>query len=77
MSKVGPERETHKAWLGLLQPVGLVVAAPALIKAQAVLDNRISTALPMTLEGGRRRIEFAASRGGILIEALRFTSEAK
>lgn len=39
MSKFDPERETHKAWLGLLQPVGLVVASPALIKAQAVLDK--------------------------------------
>src|SRR5690349_8300885 len=39
MSKVDAERETHKAWLGLLQPVGLVVAAPALMKAQAVLDK--------------------------------------
>lgn len=44
MSKRDPERETHKAWLGLLQPVGLVVAPPALIKAQVVLDkNAVET----------------------------------
>jgi hypothetical protein len=44
MSKRDPERETHKAWLGLLQPVGLVVAPPALIKAQVVLDkNAVAT----------------------------------
>lgn len=29
----------HKEWLGLLQPVGLVVSPPALIKAQAVVDR--------------------------------------
>lgn len=44
MSKFDPERESHKAWLGLLQPVGLVVAPPALIKAQVVLDkNAVAT----------------------------------
>ena len=29
----------HKEWLGLLQPVGLVVSPPALIKAQAIIDR--------------------------------------
>jgi len=29
----------HKEWLGLLQPVGLVVTPPALIKAQAIIDR--------------------------------------
>ncbi|GAB4148737.1 MAG: hypothetical protein Fur0046_27280 [Cyanobacteria bacterium J069] len=29
----------HKEWLGLLQPVGLVVSPPALVKAQAVVDR--------------------------------------
>ncbi|MDB9529594.1 N-6 DNA methylase [Oscillatoria sp. CS-180] len=29
----------HQEWLGLLQPVGLVVSPPALIKAQAVIDR--------------------------------------
>jgi hypothetical protein len=29
----------HKEWLGLLQPVGLVVSPPALIKAQALIDR--------------------------------------
>jgi hypothetical protein len=29
----------HKEWLGLLQPVGLVVSPPALIKAQAVVNR--------------------------------------
>lgn len=41
MAKFDPEREAHKAWLGLVQPVGLVVSPPALIKAQVVLDQNV------------------------------------
>jgi len=41
MAKFDPEREAHKSWLGLLQPVGLVVSPPALIKVQAVLDKHV------------------------------------
>ena len=29
----------HQEWLGLLQPVGLVVSPPALVRAQAVIDR--------------------------------------
>ncbi|NOY26667.1 MAG: hypothetical protein GXP62_12405, partial [Oligoflexia bacterium] len=39
--RVDPERQAHKAWLGLVQPVGLVVAPPALVKAQVVLDKAV------------------------------------
>ena len=39
MAKYDPEREAHKSWLGLVQPIGLVVSPPALIKAQVVLDK--------------------------------------
>lgn len=41
MANYDPERDAHKAWLGLIQPVGLVVAPPALIKAQVVLDHNV------------------------------------
>jgi len=41
MSQFDPERETHKAWLGLIQQVGLVVSPPALIKAQVVPDRNV------------------------------------
>ncbi len=34
-----PEIFRHKEWLGLLQPVGLVVSPPAVVKAQAVIDR--------------------------------------
>ena len=40
-TRYDPERTAHKAWLGLLQPVGLVVSPPALIKAQAVIDRNV------------------------------------
>lgn len=42
MPKYDPEREAHKAWLGLLQPVGLVVSPPALTRAQVVPDANIA-----------------------------------
>ncbi len=41
MAKYDPELLAHKTWLGLLQPVGLVVSPLALIRAQAVLDKNI------------------------------------
>jgi hypothetical protein len=34
-----PALEDHKAWLGYLQPEGLVVSAAALVDAQAILDR--------------------------------------
>lgn len=42
MAKSDPEREAHKSWLGLVQPVGLVVSPPALLKAQVILDKNIT-----------------------------------
>jgi hypothetical protein len=42
MAKFDPERELHKAWLGLVQPVGLVVSPLALIKAQVFPDRAVA-----------------------------------
>ncbi|MDP2958679.1 MAG: N-6 DNA methylase [Longimicrobiales bacterium] len=36
MARTDPETQAHRTWLGLLQPVGLVVSSPALIQGQAV-----------------------------------------
>ena len=44
-----PEILRHKEWLGFLQPVGLVVSPPALVKAQAVV-NRDVINLQQTLQ---------------------------
>lgn len=38
---VDPEILRHKEWLGFLQPVGLVVSPPALVKAQAVVNRDV------------------------------------
>jgi hypothetical protein len=39
-AKVAPEVLAHLEWLGFVQPTGLVVSAPALVRAGAVLDRR-------------------------------------
>ncbi|WP_141731408.1 Eco57I restriction-modification methylase domain-containing protein [Oligoflexus tunisiensis] len=51
--------ENHRAWLGLLQPVGLVVSPNALVRAQAQVDQnigdlavRLKSLLVETKEGG-------------------------
>lgn len=36
-----PESRAHQEWLGLLQPVGLVVSAPALVASQAFVNRNI------------------------------------
>ncbi|WP_088892360.1 Eco57I restriction-modification methylase domain-containing protein [Leptolyngbya ohadii] len=36
-----PEILRHKEWLGFLQPVGLVVSPPALVKAQAIVNRNV------------------------------------
>lgn len=38
--KISPEVLAHLEWLGFVQPTGLVVSAPALVKAGAILDRR-------------------------------------
>jgi len=40
----------HKEWLGLLQPIGLVVSPPALVKAQAFIDNSSTIELQQHLK---------------------------
>ncbi len=42
MAKIDPELRAHRDWLGLLQPVGLVVSPPALVKAQAVPSQNVA-----------------------------------
>src|SRR3954462_5980929 len=40
MASVDPEILAHLEWLGFVQPTGLVVSAPALVRAGAILDRR-------------------------------------
>jgi hypothetical protein len=39
-SRPDPEIVAHLEWLGFVRPVGLVVSAPALVRAGAILDRR-------------------------------------
>src|SRR2546422_3914292 len=39
-AKVDPEILAHLEWLGFVRPTGLVVSAPALVRAGAILDRR-------------------------------------
>src|SRR5690242_9174513 len=40
MSKIDPQILAHLEWLGFVRPAGLVVSAPALVRAGAILDQR-------------------------------------
>lgn len=40
MAKIDPAILAHLEWLGFVQPTGLVVSAPALVRAGAILDRR-------------------------------------
>lgn len=40
MTKLDPEILAHLEWIGFVQPTGLVVSAPALVRAGAILDRR-------------------------------------
>ena len=42
MTKLDPQVLAHLEWLGFVQPTGLVVSAPALVRAGAILDGRDS-----------------------------------
>lgn len=39
-AKIDPEILAHLEWIGFVQPTGLVVSAPALVRAGAILDRR-------------------------------------
>src|SRR5204863_1971029 len=40
MAKRDPEILAHLEWIGFVRPTGLVVSAPALVRAGAILDRR-------------------------------------
>ena len=40
MAKLDPEILAHLEWVGFVRPTGLVVSAPALVRAGAILDRR-------------------------------------
>src|SRR3954447_4284712 len=40
MAQLDPNVLAHLEWLGFVQPTGLVVSGPALVRAGAILDRR-------------------------------------
>ena len=40
MARPDPQILRHLEWLGFVQPSGLVVSAPALVRAGAILDRQ-------------------------------------
>jgi hypothetical protein len=42
MAKIDPAIQAHLEWIGFVQPTGLVVAAPALVRAGAILNRQDS-----------------------------------
>ena len=57
-----PNTRAHLEWLGFIQPNGLVVSAPALVKAGALL-NRQDAEGQNRLAGCIREREFDQRRG--------------
>ena len=55
-AKLDPEILAHLEWLGFVRPTGLVVSAPALVRAGAILDRRDAEgpAAPARLRRGAR-----------------------
>ena len=56
MAKPDPQIAAHLEWLGFVRPTGLVVSAPALVRAGAILDRRDA-------EGQRLLRECSEERG--------------
>lgn len=54
-SRPNPQIAAHLEWIGFVRPTGLVVSAPALVKAGAILNRR-------DIEGQRRLKECVAGR---------------
>ena len=75
MAKFDPEREAHKAWLGLVQPVGLVVSPPALTKAQVVLDKNVIPVQQAFQAVVERPASTDADADHVLLDFPRFSTE--
>lgn len=75
MAKFDPEREAHRAWLGLVQPVGLVVSPPALIKAQVVLDQNVIEVQQALLRVVVRPASVGGDADPVLLDFPRFATE--
>ncbi len=62
MTKLDPQIVAHLEWIGFIQPTGLVVSAPALVRAGAILDRRDAEGQRLLRESVEER-EFDAKEG--------------
>lgn len=71
MSKNDPAFRDHLAWLGYLQPDGLVVSPAALLDSQIILDRSEGSTLQQKLEDYIEEVEDAEGNPTVRIENLR------
>jgi hypothetical protein len=64
MAKIDPAILAHSEWLGFVQPTGLVVSAPALVRAGAILDRRDAEGQRLLRECTEERV-FNPSEGPV------------
>jgi hypothetical protein len=57
-AKLDPAILAHLEWLGFVRPTGLVVSAPALVRAGAILDRRDGARWQNLLEASRNQVGF-------------------
>ena len=65
MAKLDPQVLAHRDWINFVQPTGLVVSAPALVRAGAILDSRDAEGQRLLRACVEER-EFDAKKGPVL-----------
>jgi len=63
-AKFDPEIIAHREWIGFVKPIGLVVSAPALVRAGAILDRRDAEGQRLLRECIAERV-FNAKEGAV------------
>ena len=66
MARLDPQIAAHLEWIGFVRPTGLVVSAPALVKAGALLNRRDAEGQRLLRECVEERGPDAADRSSVL-----------
>ncbi len=64
MARLDPEILAHLEWIGFVRPTGLVVSAPALVRAGAILDRRDAEGQRLLRECAQERV-FERKEGAV------------
>ena len=56
MAKLDPAIQDHQEWIGFVKPTGLVVSAPALVRAGAILNRRDTEGQSLLMDCVEERI---------------------